>query len=200
MSTNAQDRPRIRNWVGDFLGRHRARFNPADWPEAGCDEWYEYVKGWIKAFALKAITEAEADEASQHLTLVPPKWRLDHIPAVVRQVEALRAERHSIPVPPAAPPPADDPLPPETWARYEALWDRLEEADREQWRAAVRERFPLMPEPFVGPLACWWCNDPQQVPPLAPPAPERPAGLKGPRHAFAGYDPAIGVPAAHADV
>lgn len=84
----------VRNWIDGFLERHKARFNPNDWPDAeSSDEMDEYVRCWVTAFVLKDVAEKEADEASRRLVLAPPNWRRDHIPAVVAAVEQLRAEK-----------------------------------------------------------------------------------------------------------
>lgn len=84
----------IRDWIDDYLNRHRIRFLPHDWPASGdADETREFVADWIRVFALKQVTEVEADAASRRLLLSPPNWRREHIPAVISAIEAMRAER-----------------------------------------------------------------------------------------------------------
>jgi hypothetical protein len=86
----------IRDWIVGFLLRHRARLAPPDWPAASAaEEWLEFIKGWVTALALKEVTEAEADLASQRLAANPPNWRREHIPAVLAGVEAIRKEQGS---------------------------------------------------------------------------------------------------------
>jgi hypothetical protein len=93
-------KPLVKEWIVGFLERHRARFAPNDWPDPDSkpEDWIEFVKGWVTAFALKQISEAEADEASRRLALDPPQWRRDHVPAVVKAVEALRGAKAGPPV------------------------------------------------------------------------------------------------------
>ena len=84
----------IKDWIVAFLDRHRARFAPADWPRPeASEELREFVKGWITAFALREVTEAEADLASQRLATSPPTWRREHVPALLAIVEEIRKER-----------------------------------------------------------------------------------------------------------
>lgn len=80
----------VREWIAGFLGRHRARFNPSDWPEPGTEEYREYGLGWITAMATLEATEAEADEASRRLTADPPNWRREHIPKIVGMIRTMR--------------------------------------------------------------------------------------------------------------
>jgi hypothetical protein len=84
----------VKEWIGEFLERHKARFDPHDWPAAeAAEERLEYTRTWVTAFSLKSITRDEADEASRRLGPTPPNYRREHIPMVVHAVEQLRAER-----------------------------------------------------------------------------------------------------------
>lgn len=74
----------VRDWIDDFLDRHRARFDPHDWPDPSSDDYVEFVKGWVTVFALNRVTEEEADNASCRLTAEPPRFRKNHLPAVLR--------------------------------------------------------------------------------------------------------------------
>jgi hypothetical protein len=56
----------VKEWIGEFLERHKARFDPHDWPAAeAAEERLEYTRTWVTAFSLKSITRDEADEASR---------------------------------------------------------------------------------------------------------------------------------------
>jgi hypothetical protein len=85
----------VKEWIRGFLDRHKARFDPHDWPAFdSSDENTEFVRGWITAFATRQVTEPEADAASRRLTVSPPNFRREHIPMVVQAIEQLRAERN----------------------------------------------------------------------------------------------------------
>lgn len=84
---------RVKDWIEGFLRRHKARFAPHDWPaEDATEEWIEFLRGWITGFATRVVTEEEANAASIALASVPnrPKWRGEHLPAIIAQVEASR--------------------------------------------------------------------------------------------------------------
>jgi hypothetical protein len=83
----------VKDWVRGFMDRHRARYAPNDWPTVGTEEYNEFLKGWVTAFALKQASECEADAASVRLATTPPNWRREHIPAVVGMIEAIRKEK-----------------------------------------------------------------------------------------------------------
>jgi hypothetical protein len=86
---------KIRDWLGDFLHRHKARYNPHDWPAGEATEEYDvYVRTWHTEFATRHVTKAEADEASVRLACNPPNFRREHIPMVVHAIEQIRAERN----------------------------------------------------------------------------------------------------------
>lgn len=80
-------------WVDGFLESHRGRFVPHDWPAADSDEYLDLLGDWIEAFRAAGVTEGEAVRASRRLTLAPPRWRRDHLPAVMETIRAMRAER-----------------------------------------------------------------------------------------------------------
>jgi hypothetical protein len=85
----------VKDWISDFLGRHRARYLPNDWPaEDAVEENAAFLRGWITAFATRRISEQEAETASCRLTTNPPNYRREHVPMVVQAVEQLRAERN----------------------------------------------------------------------------------------------------------
>lgn len=82
----------VRDWIAGFLDRHRARFAPHDWPDPGSEEWLAYVKGWITALKLREVSEPLAEAASERLAASPPRFRADHIPAILGAVEEIRRE------------------------------------------------------------------------------------------------------------
>lgn len=87
----------VKDWITEFLDRHKARFDPHDWPAADApDERLDFVRGWITAFSLKEVGEKEADEASRRLTISPPNFRREHIPMVLHALEQIRAERNPV--------------------------------------------------------------------------------------------------------
>jgi len=81
---------KVRDWLDDFLERHRRRFNPFDWPEPGSDENADYARMWLDAFVRDKVREQEADAASVRLGQTPPNWRNDHLPAVMAEIKAMR--------------------------------------------------------------------------------------------------------------
>jgi hypothetical protein len=86
---------KIRDWLGEFLDRHKARYNPHDWPAGEATEEYDvYVRTWHTEFATRHVTKSEADEASARLAANPPNFRREHIPMVVHAIEQIRAERN----------------------------------------------------------------------------------------------------------
>ncbi len=86
----------VRDWITGFLNSHRSRFHPGDWPrDESSDDALEFIRGWVTAFNLKGVTEAEADAASRTLVLDPPNFRREHIPRVIAAVEAARRERNA---------------------------------------------------------------------------------------------------------
>jgi hypothetical protein len=84
----------IKQWINGFLKRHRARFDPHDWPTGeDTEESREFLRGWVSEFARQGVTEAEADLASQRLAATPPNYRRQHVPMVLEAVRAIRAGR-----------------------------------------------------------------------------------------------------------
>jgi hypothetical protein len=86
----------IKDWICDLMEKHRARFNPHDWPGVGSDEFVEYVKGWITAFALLHVGEDEAEAASRRLTMSPPNFRREHVPMLIDAIKQIRAEKDPV--------------------------------------------------------------------------------------------------------
>jgi hypothetical protein len=85
----------VRDWLGGFLERHRARFSPHDWPApAAEEESREFMLGWLSMLSRNGVTEQEADVASCRLMETPPNFRREHAPMVLEAVKQLRAERH----------------------------------------------------------------------------------------------------------
>ena len=82
----------VREWIQDFLTAHGARFQPYGWPRPGSEEYLAFAKGWMTEFALKAVTQAEAEAASTKLMGCPPRHMAEHLPAVMQLVQLARAE------------------------------------------------------------------------------------------------------------
>lgn len=81
----------VRQWIGGFLKKHRARFAPHDWPsadgsEAGNEESKTFLQTWIGAFEDNNVTEGEADVASRLLGPTPPNWRREHLQMVMTKI------------------------------------------------------------------------------------------------------------------
>lgn len=80
-------------WVPFFLIRHRERFAPHDWPADDSEEYVDMLEDWLAAFRGGSVSEDEATRASRRLTLNPPRWKREHLPAVIETVKTMRAER-----------------------------------------------------------------------------------------------------------
>lgn len=95
----------VSKWIGGFLRRHRARFDPHDWPDPAADveESRVFLQTWVDTFVDSGVTEAEADLASRLLAPTPPSWRRQHIAMVMDKVREQRtiqaAEAKPAPVP-----------------------------------------------------------------------------------------------------
>jgi hypothetical protein len=85
----------IRSWLESFLAAHRERFNPHDWPDVSSDDFHDFMIDWLEAFADLQVSEEEANRASKRLTLDPPSWKRNHLPAVLKTVRAMRMERNT---------------------------------------------------------------------------------------------------------
>lgn len=83
----------VEDWLPAFLARHRMRYRPFDWPEPDTEEEIVYARLWLRAFIERDVTEEEAEEASESLATQAPRYRSDHIPAVIRAVERERMRR-----------------------------------------------------------------------------------------------------------
>lgn len=82
--------PPIRDWVLRFLNDHQLRFRPTDFPATGTIENREFVRLWMTAFADESVSEREAQAASAKLGTNPPRFRNDHLPAVIAIVRQAR--------------------------------------------------------------------------------------------------------------
>ena len=76
-------------WIGKFLSRYIATIGPHDWPDDPDDMRY-FAEGWVGAFRMARITEAEADAARVRLAGYPPAFKREHLPAVVEVVLKMR--------------------------------------------------------------------------------------------------------------
>jgi hypothetical protein len=150
------------DWLPGFLERHRARFDPFDWPTPDSGDYVDCLLDWQAAFAAKGVTEDEATRASRRLTFNPPKYRREHIPAMLATVASLRAERppsvHKFVSPDAAKDAA--------WEGMAvANWAARDESERDYWRALVVARMPMfrgLPR-VTDMMAAGWCYDPATV-------------------------------------
>lgn len=79
----------VKDWVGAFLQRHKARYGPGDWP-ADATEMRTYALAWITALACLEATEDEAEAASLSLLESPPRFRADHIANVTAAIKVER--------------------------------------------------------------------------------------------------------------
>jgi hypothetical protein len=76
------------------MKRHKARFNPHDWPDGQDDEdTAAFLGGWVAAFATQEVTAAEAEEASEALAVTPPNFRREHLPMVMAKITEIRQRR-----------------------------------------------------------------------------------------------------------
>lgn len=80
-------------WIPFFLVRHRDRFAPHDWPADSTDEYIDMLTDWLDAFRAGGVSEDEANRASRRLSLSPPRWKREHLPAVVETIKTMRIER-----------------------------------------------------------------------------------------------------------
>jgi len=81
----------VKNWIAGFLERHRMRFAIDDWPVLGTEDFRDFGRMWIKAFTDNEITEEEANRASLWLGRMPPRFRMDHLPAMLKVILDVRA-------------------------------------------------------------------------------------------------------------
>jgi hypothetical protein len=88
----------VRDWIFGFLKRYKALIGPGDWPTGeDPDEMELFVLAWITQLGKMSpkATEPEADAALERLTLAPPEWRRQCIPAVVKVIQDMRLGRVS---------------------------------------------------------------------------------------------------------
>jgi hypothetical protein len=86
----------VRDWIFGFLRRYKALIGPGDWPTGeDPDEMELFVLAWITQLGkmVPKPTEEEADAALERLTLAPPEWRRQCIPAVVKAIQDMRLGR-----------------------------------------------------------------------------------------------------------
>jgi len=89
----------IKNWIAGFLEKHRARFGIDDWGIPGTEEFADFVRIWLAAFIAEKITEEEADSASIALGKLPPRFRMDHLPAILGVIAETRRSKVATDVP-----------------------------------------------------------------------------------------------------
>lgn len=82
----------VASWIRGFLRRHRARFDPHDWPTRDdVEESRVFLETWVDTFEDAGVTEGEADMASRLLASNPPRWRREHIERVMAKVREQRS-------------------------------------------------------------------------------------------------------------
>lgn len=86
------DRDTAADWVPAFIAMHRDRFDPHDWPAADSAKYEAMVEDWAVALAAERVTDAEARRASRRLVAKPPRYRRDHLPAILAAVRRMRAD------------------------------------------------------------------------------------------------------------
>ena len=84
--------PDPKDWLQRFLRLHRDRFAPDDWPTVGNNDYLEFGRLWLAAFRDEAVHESEANEASLKLGPNPPRFRPDHLPAVMKMIRQMRGQ------------------------------------------------------------------------------------------------------------
>ena len=106
------------DWIARYLTRYRRQFDPHDWPTDPTD-YFEFAALWVDRFTKHQITEGEANAAALQLAECPPKFRNDHLPAVVAVVQMGRRA---------------------TGPAEQTVVDRLRRAHEARVRAAKEER------------------------------------------------------------
>ena len=141
----------VPEWIDDFLERHRARLDPFDWPNE--HEWFAYVGPWLAAFADDGVSEPEAEAASVRLALAPPRYRREHLPAVMAIVRETRRPKVNLNEWLDARPErlAERDREFRRRAELEAVWAELTAEDQEYVRSLVVRENPGLArfEPFV---------------------------------------------------
>lgn len=79
----------VNRWIDRYIGRYIATVGPHDFPDDP-EEMTCFLEGWVEAFRMARITEAEADAARVRLALHAPEFRKKHLPAVVEVVLKMR--------------------------------------------------------------------------------------------------------------
>lgn len=79
----------IRDWFFTWVTRHTETLARPDWPEPDS----HYFRAWQRALENEAVTEDEANAASDRLATNPPTYLDAHLPAVLTAVRSIRATR-----------------------------------------------------------------------------------------------------------
>lgn len=87
-----QGRPMIKEWLDAFMLRHMRSLRVTDFPEASSQDWFVFRTGWLRAFINHDVTEPEADDASMAMVEDPPRFCMEHLPALLKRVEAARIQ------------------------------------------------------------------------------------------------------------
>jgi hypothetical protein len=90
---------KVIDFIDEFLKIHRGRYVPHDWPEHGSEDWLQYRRLWVSAFLDRKVQKHEADTASVRCGTSPPRFRNDHLPRIISEIEALRLANQILNVP-----------------------------------------------------------------------------------------------------
>ncbi len=76
-----------------FLDRHRIRYAPHDWPDPESEDYGLFIEVWIHAFLKADVNYEDAEQASVELGAKPPRFRSDHLPAILEGVREIEHQR-----------------------------------------------------------------------------------------------------------
>lgn len=83
---------KVDDWFGLFIMSHMARFPREDWPAEMSQDASEFFGAWRHQFILKGLTEDVATRASLDLAGEPPRWKADHLPAILKAAAEVRRQ------------------------------------------------------------------------------------------------------------
>lgn len=166
------------HWTAHFIDRH-TQAAPIAWP---AEEAFYAV--FQRSLIDACVTPDEADEASYRVAKDPPRFADQHPKALLAAVRQVRGEQAAAArerqIAYSLRPKGDDPYEREV----AAVWEAMEPAARDEWRALVR-RLLRLPSLASSPrtldmFAAVWAHNPALVPgePETPaaPAPRRKPG------------------------
>lgn len=83
---------KVDDWFGLFIMAHMARFPREDWPAEMSQDASEFFGAWRHQFVIKGLTEDVATRASLDLAGDPPRWKADHLPAILKAAAEVRRQ------------------------------------------------------------------------------------------------------------